>query len=67
MAGDTLELMPMSPRQGPAQLGNAAVQWARGRRGRVLLLTAIFMVVVLGFAGARNSEVGTFPSARAGD
>lgn len=58
MAGDAMEIMPMSPRRSPADLGNAVLQWAMSRRGRVLVITAVFALVFLGLSGVRHSEVG---------
>ncbi|KAF2020899.1 hypothetical protein BU24DRAFT_382910 [Aaosphaeria arxii CBS 175.79] len=54
--GDAMEAMPMSPRQSPAEYGHAAIAWSRSRRGRMLLLSAAFICLILGLAGARNSE-----------
>ncbi|KAF1845424.1 uncharacterized protein K460DRAFT_337606 [Cucurbitaria berberidis CBS 394.84] len=56
MAGDTMQSMPMSPRQSPADIGSAAVQWACTRRGRMLLLTVLFFAVLIGMTGMRNHE-----------
>lgn len=49
----------MSPRQSPTELGGAAVQWLCTRRGRTLLLSAIFLTFILGLAGVRHSEAIT--------
>lgn len=57
MAGDAMEVMPMSPRQSPAEIGNAVIAWARSRRGRTLVLSAVFMVLLVGLMGAKHSEV----------
>ncbi|KAF2130257.1 hypothetical protein P153DRAFT_356058 [Dothidotthia symphoricarpi CBS 119687] len=44
-----MQTIPMSPRRSPADLGNAVVQWTRcTRRGRMLVLMALFIVVMLG-------------------
>ncbi|KAF2465535.1 uncharacterized protein BDR25DRAFT_346072 [Lindgomyces ingoldianus] len=59
MARDSMEAMPMSPRQSPAELGNAVIAWARGRRGRTLIISAVFVMVLLGLMGARHSETIT--------
>ncbi|KAH7083389.1 hypothetical protein BKA63DRAFT_152117 [Paraphoma chrysanthemicola] len=56
MAGETMQPMPMSPRQSPAEIGSAAVQWACTRRGRTLVLTVVFCVVLLGLGGVRHRE-----------
>ncbi|KAF2001845.1 hypothetical protein P154DRAFT_153917 [Amniculicola lignicola CBS 123094] len=57
MTGDTMEVMPMSPRQSPAGLGNAVVQFLRSRRGRMLGISAVFVVCLLGlFTGTRHTE-----------
>lgn len=56
MAGD-LEPMPMSPRQSPSQLGGVVLQWVKGRRGRALAMSAVFVLFILGLAGMRHSDV----------
>lgn len=55
---EALRPMPMSPRQSPAELGNAAVAWARSRRGRTIAISAVFVIVTLALLGASHSEVG---------
>jgi hypothetical protein len=57
MAGETMQAMPMSPRQSPTEIGSAAVQWACTRRGRMLVLTIVFVTAILGFGGMHNREV----------
>jgi hypothetical protein len=47
----------MSPRRSPSQLVGAVLQWVKGRRGRALALSAVFVVFILGLAGMRHSEV----------
>jgi hypothetical protein len=61
MAGDT-KPVPLSPRQGSTQIGSAAMQWARSRRGRVLVASIVFLIVLAGIAGARQSEVSLLRS-----
>ncbi|ORX90975.1 hypothetical protein BCR34DRAFT_581599 [Clohesyomyces aquaticus] len=56
MTRDSMEAMPMSPRQSPAELGNAVISWARGRRGRTLIISAVFVLALLGLMGARHTE-----------
>ncbi|CAO2655914.1 Nn.00g047170.m01.CDS01 [Neocucurbitaria sp. VM-36] len=56
MAGETMQAMPMSPRQSPAEIGSAAVQWACTRRGRMMVLTMLLLVVFLGMTGMRNHK-----------
>ncbi|KAF1956926.1 hypothetical protein CC80DRAFT_534913 [Byssothecium circinans] len=56
MAGPLLD-RPMSPRARPGELGNAALQWARCRRGRMFMLSALLIVVVLALGGARNEAL----------
>ncbi|KAF2739677.1 hypothetical protein EJ04DRAFT_508537 [Polyplosphaeria fusca] len=55
MAGDTMEAMPMAP-QSPGSMAGAVLQWLLSRRGRVILLTATFMIVFAGFTSFRHSE-----------
>ncbi|KAF2649833.1 hypothetical protein K491DRAFT_167766 [Lophiostoma macrostomum CBS 122681] len=54
MAGDAMEVMPMSPRQSPAGFGNAVLAWGRSRRGRMII--AAVVVILLGLMGVRHSE-----------
>ncbi|KAH6633401.1 hypothetical protein C7974DRAFT_308858 [Boeremia exigua] len=49
----------MSPRQSPAELGGAAVQWLCSRRGRTVLLSIVVLTFILGLAGVRHSEAIT--------
>jgi hypothetical protein len=56
--GDGLRAMPMSPRQSPAEIRNAILNWARSRRGRTLGIVAVFFLVVIGLLGVRHSDVG---------
>ncbi|KAF1969550.1 hypothetical protein BU23DRAFT_652630 [Bimuria novae-zelandiae CBS 107.79] len=49
--------LPQSPRHGQLRPGNAAIQWACGRRGRVAIVTVLLFVVVFFMAVARRSEV----------
>ncbi|OAL52273.1 hypothetical protein IQ07DRAFT_678294 [Pyrenochaeta sp. DS3sAY3a] len=56
MAGDTMQPMPMSPRQSPAELGSAAVQWACSRRGRTTVMVIVLFTVLIGLTGMRNQE-----------
>lgn len=59
MAGETMLPMPMSPRQSPAEIGSAAVQWACTRRGRTLVMTVLlFVLFIVGMTGMRHHEVG---------
>ena len=58
MVGETMQPMPMSPRQSPAEIGSAAVQWACTRRGRTMLLTVLLFAVLVGMTGMRHHEVG---------
>ncbi|KAJ4371536.1 hypothetical protein N0V83_004755 [Neocucurbitaria cava] len=49
--------MPMSPRQSPAEIGSAAVQWACTRRGRTLVMTVLlFVLFIVGMTGLRHHE-----------
>ncbi|KAF3034604.1 hypothetical protein E8E12_004594 [Didymella heteroderae] len=59
MAGDSMLPMPTSPRQTPAELGGAALQWFCSRRGRTLLFSTVFLVLTLGLTGVRHSETIT--------
>lgn len=59
MAGDTMEIMPMSPRQSPAELGSALLAWTKSRRGRTLGIFAVSVLVLLGIMGAKHSEVSS--------
>lgn len=62
MVVETMQAMPMSPRQSPAEIGSAAVQWACTRRGRMLVLTVVFFTIILGLGGMHNREVSdNFP------
>ncbi|KAF3051785.1 hypothetical protein E8E11_011107 [Didymella keratinophila] len=56
MAGDAMLPMPMSPRQTPTEIGGAAVQWFRSRRGRTLLFSVAFLTLILAVTGIRHSE-----------
>ncbi|KAF2116183.1 hypothetical protein BDV96DRAFT_573517 [Lophiotrema nucula] len=55
MAGDALEPMPMSPQSARGIVG-AVIQWLRSRRGRVIALTAVFMLVFATATGVRHSQ-----------
>ncbi|KNG45876.1 hypothetical protein DDE82_003842 [Stemphylium lycopersici] len=55
MAGDLMQ-KPLSPKQLPKEFGNAAVQWACTRRGRMIVLTIMLLSVFLGLMGMRNQE-----------
>lgn len=57
MTGEAMQAMPMSPRQSPVELGNAAVQWACTRRGRTMVLAVVAFVVLLTIGGIHNREV----------
>lgn len=57
MAGDNLLSTPMSPRQSPAGIGSAAVQWICTRRGRTTILTVALFAILLALTGARHHEV----------
>jgi hypothetical protein len=60
-----MQPMPMSPRQSPLEIGNAAVQWACTRRGRMLALAIVSCVILLGLGSIHNHEVGAdFPAYR---
>lgn len=51
---------PWSPLSSPREQlrpGNAAIQWACGKRGRVAILTVLLFLIVLLMAGARHKEV----------
>lgn len=48
---------PQSPSYAQLRPGNAAVQWACGRRGRLAILTVLLSIVVFFMAIARRSEV----------
>lgn len=48
--------MPMSPRQTPAEVGGAAVQWFCSRRGRTLLFSIFSLSLILALTGIRHSE-----------
>jgi hypothetical protein len=56
MAAETMQAMPMSPRQSPKEIGTSAVQWACTRRGRMLVLTIVFFTIILGLGGMHNRE-----------
>lgn len=57
MAGETMQHMPMSPRQSPTEIGSAAVQWACGRRGRTMVMAIVLFTILLGLGGLHNREV----------
>jgi len=61
MTRDSMEAMPMSPRGAgiPTKLMNVALLYLRSRRGRVVAISAVFMVFLLGLAGMRHSNVST--------
>lgn len=48
---------PQSPSYAQLRPGNAAVQWACGRRGRLAILTVLLCIVVFFMAIARQSDV----------
>jgi len=54
---DPFDSMPSSPRNSPQNLGNALLQIVRGRRGRTLIVSAVFAVVLLGLLLQSSSEV----------
>ncbi|CAN9165846.1 unnamed protein product [Alternaria alternata] len=56
MAGDAMLAMPMSPTQSTKEFGNAAVQWACTRRGRMMVLTITLLTILLGLTGMRHHE-----------
>lgn len=66
MAGDTMQAMPMAPIHATRELGGAAVQWACTRRGRMLVLTVVFFMIVLGLGGVHNREVSNLTPPGAG-
>ena len=57
MAGDAMLAMPMSHTQSTKEFGNAAVQWACTRRGRMMVLTITLLTILLGLTGMRHHEV----------
>ena len=54
---DLFDSMPPSPGNSLQNLGNALLQVARGRRGRTLIISAVFAVVLLGLLLQSSSEV----------
>lgn len=57
MTGESLQAMPMSPRQSPADIGVAAMQWACTRRGRTLMFSIVFLLALFGVVSVGNREV----------
>jgi hypothetical protein len=53
----TYSPLPALPRTRPGEFGNAALQWARSRRGRVFVLAAVLILIILALGGAKNAEV----------
>ena len=63
MTGETMQPMPMSPRQSPAKIGNAAVQWVCTRRGRTVVMAIVAFTILLTVGGIHNRDVGcNFPA-----
>ncbi|CAI6315280.1 unnamed protein product [Periconia digitata] len=56
MAVPQLMPMSMSPQTRPKEVGHAALQWVRGRRGRVFVLSMLLALVILIVGGASNSK-----------
>ncbi|OCL04736.1 hypothetical protein AOQ84DRAFT_441901, partial [Glonium stellatum] len=59
---DPFDSMPSSPGNSPQNLGNALLQIARGRRGRTLIVSAVFAVVLLGLLLQSSSESLSYKS-----
>lgn len=57
MAGEMIQAMPLSLRQSPTEIGNAAVQWAYTRRGRTFIMAVVLFAILLGLGGVHNREV----------
>lgn len=57
MAGETMQSVPISPRQSPKEIGSAAVQWACGRKGRTMVMTVVLFTILLGLGGVHHREV----------
>lgn len=58
MAGETMQAMPMSPRQSPTEIGSAAVQWVCTRRGRTFVMGIVLFMILMGLGGVQHHEVG---------